>query len=153
MLIDTTHFCYRFSFLFFCLFHVCIFFRYPIFSDLYFFDFSLFFCLIFLCSGDADVAKGRGLDGTVGHDLQVMCPSCDLTVDMFVDTQTIIIPSHPAMRLPWLSKASLSPVTFPTGLVDTVTGLGHGYRNSHLYQYLWYPYPFTWWVYATHVKG
>ena len=42
-----------------------------------------------------------------------MCPSCDLTVDMFVDTQAMIIPSHPATRLPWLSKASLSPVTFP----------------------------------------
>ena len=64
-------------------------------------------------SGDADVAKGRGPDGTVGHDLQVMCPSCDFTVDMFVDTQAIIIPLHPATRLPWLSKASLSPVTFP----------------------------------------
>ena len=67
--------------------------------------------------------------GTVGHDLQVMCPSCDFTVDMFVDMQAIIIPSHPATHLPWLSKASLSPLGIPTAMATTTACHHHHYHH------------------------
>ena len=59
-----------------------------------------------------------------------MCPSCDFTVDMFVDMQAIIIPSHPATHLPWLSKASLSPLGIPRGDESGIRPLTHPTESS-----------------------